>query len=216
MKIRLGIVVVAALAGAAFFTLRGPTPEPKWDVATKDAVLLARAWAASADAGYPTALLSQPNPSACGPASVANVSRSAGNALTTSADVAAKGRGCMFGICFGGLTLDQLATAAEDPRWHIAVLRDLSLEQFREELRHVSDPHRRYTVNFHRGPIFSGGGGHHSPVGAYLEAEDLVFVLDVNARYGPWLVKSDQLFAAMDTVDSASGKKRGLLRFELR
>ena len=39
----------------------------------------------------------------------------------------------------------------------------------------------------------------------------LVLVLDVNADFGPWLVTSERLFTAMDSVDSSSGKKRGLL-----
>ena len=67
-------------------------------------------------------------------------------------------------------------------------------------------------INFHRRPLFGAGGGHHSPIGGYLEPEDLVFVLDVNERFGPWLVSSDRLFEAMDSVDSSSGMKRGLLR----
>jgi len=36
------------------------------------------------------------------------------------------------------------------------------------------------TQNFNRAQIFGAGVGHHSPIGGYLEAEDLVFVLDVN------------------------------------
>jgi hypothetical protein len=42
-----------------------------------------------------------------------------------------------------------------------------------------------------------------------LEAEDLVFVLDVNEIYKPWLIQRERLFAAMDTLDG--DKKRGLL-----
>ena len=63
-------------------------------------------------------------------------------------------------------------------------------------------------------PLFGTGGGHHSSIGGYLEAEDLVFVLDVNASYQPWLVSTARLFEAMDTVDSASGEKRGLIKLE--
>jgi hypothetical protein len=48
-----------------------------------------------------------------------------------------------------------------------------------------------------------------SPIGGYLEAEDLVFVLDVNEIYKPWLIQRERLFAAMDTLDG--DKKRGLL-----
>jgi hypothetical protein len=67
-------------------------------------------------------------------------------------------------------------------------------------------------INFSRKPIFGGGGGHHSPVAGYLEPEDLVFVLDVNRAFQPWLIPRTRLFAAMDTLDGE--RKRGLLRIE--
>ena len=94
----------------------------------------------------------------------------------------------------------------------VTLLRDLSQQQFREELRHVNDLGRRYIVNFQRAPLFAQGGGHHSPIAGYLEAEDLVLVLDVNEKFKPWLVKADRLFKAVDTADG--DKKRGLLRIE--
>ena len=54
--------------------------------------------------------------------------------------------------------------------------------------------------------------GHHSPIGGYLEAEDLVLVLDVNEEFKPWLVERSRLYDAMNTV--AGDKKRALLRIE--
>lgn len=53
-----------------------------------------------------------------------------------------------------------------------------------------------------------------SPIGGYLEAEDIVFGLDVNERYEPWLIERERLFSAMDTIDSDGDKKRGLLLIE--
>ena len=67
-------------------------------------------------------------------------------------------------------------------------------------------------MNFSRKLIFGAGVGHHSPIGGYLEDEDLVFVLDVNPDYRPWLVERKRLFAAMDTDDGDN--KRGLLLIE--
>lgn len=197
-------VLVLALIGAAGFVIsqRSSTP-PSWSVARHEPDLLSRGWASTP---YPRPLISQTNPSACGPASLMNVFRSLDAGVFESPCRPA-------GFCFGGLTLDELAKAAERPGWKVTALRDLSLEQFREELGHVDDPNRRYVINFHRGPIFGAGGGHHSPIGAVVE--DRVFVLDVNASYGPWLVPIEKLFEAMDTVDPSSGKKRGLLRIEL-
>ena len=90
-----------------------------------------------------------------------------------------------------------------------AYLRDLSEEQFQEHLRRSNDLGRRYIVNFSREKIFGGGVGHHSPIGGYLEPEDLVFVLDVNPAYQPWLVERRRLFDAVNTLDG--DRKRGLL-----
>jgi phytochelatin synthase len=47
-----------------------------------------------------------------------------------------------------------------------------------------------------------------------VEDRDLVFVLDVNARYGPWLVPTERLYRAVDSVDSDVRKKRGMLLIE--
>jgi hypothetical protein len=56
-------------------------------------------------------------------------------------------------------------------------------------------------VNFDRGKIFGAGAGHHSPIGGYLETEDLVFVLDINSDFQPWLVELPRLFAAVNSLD---------------
>jgi hypothetical protein len=115
----------------------------------------------------------------------------------------------------GGITLEELAGLARRASGRRAtVLRDLSLEELRAELVRSNDPSVRYIVNFHRGPLFGQGGGHHSPIGGYLADSELVYVLDVNEEYRPWLVETERLFVAIDTVDPQSGKKRGLLRIE--
>jgi hypothetical protein len=112
-----------------------------------------------------------------------------------------------------GLTLDQLADVARAHTKHkVTVLRDLTPDEFHEHLRRSNDPTRRYVVNFSRKPIFGAGVGHHSPIGGYLEAEDLAFVLDVNAEFQPWLVERERLYAAVNTLDD--GHKRGLLLIE--
>ena len=136
----------------------------------------------------------QPNVSVSGPTSVANVERSLGSESAT-VDSVLKGTGvCWSGICWMGLSLDDLAEVARHATGRkVTVLRNLTLAQFREELTHVNDPARRYIVNFQRAPLFAKGGGHHSPIAAYLEAEDLVLVLDVNENFKPWLVKSERL-----------------------
>ena len=82
-------------------------------------------------------------------------------------------------------------------------------------LRSFGDPHATQdTVLAGTGKCGTGSVGHHSPIAAYLEAEDVALVLDVNGSFGPWLVATDRLFRAVDTVDSSSSKKRGLLVLE--
>jgi hypothetical protein len=101
--------------------------------------------------------------------------------------------------------------ARERTKKTVTVLRDLTLAQFREELTHANDPTRRYIINIDRGPLFGTTGGHHSPIGGYLADRDLVLVIDVNEKYKPWLVATDRLFQAMDTIDPGTEKKRGML-----
>ena len=111
-----------------------------------------------------------------------------------------------------GLTLDELAEVARHGNRKVTVLRDLTPDDFREHLRRSNDPSRRYIANFSREPVFGAGVGHHSPIGGYLEAEDLVFVLDVNGEFQPWLVERERLYSALNTFDGS--KKRGLLLIE--
>lgn len=186
----------------------------KTERAYQDAALLERAWRLPVAAEYQKAqLVFQPNGSICGPTSLANVFRSLSlPAKTPDAVLDGTGKCSLFGICVMGLTLDELADVARhQPGRSVTVLRDLDLAAFRGELAHVNDVARRYVVNFDRGPLFGPVGGHHSPIGGYLQPDGLVLVLDVNEKYHPWLVSSERLFRAMDTLDGSSGKKRGLL-----
>jgi len=212
------------LLGYAAFLMRGifmaqkvyDVVSIKQDAAYQDPTLLAAAYALPVAATYQKAgVVYQPNPSFCGPTSVANLVNSLGGAPIGPADVL-KGSGkCLTGICMGGLTLDELAEVARYKTGkRVTVLRDLGLATLREHLKQSNDPAKRYIANFNRGPLFGKAGGHHSPIAGYLVDQDLVLVLDVNRNFQPWLVKSERLFAAIDTVDSDGGKKRGLLLVE--
>jgi hypothetical protein len=219
--LRIALLVVATIIAvplstiirAVFFAPKYDVPSIKADAAYQDKPLLERAWHEPVAATYQRRLFFQPNGSVCGPTSVANVLRSFGSEAA-SVDSVLDGTGkCWSGICWMGLSLDELADVARKSSGHkVTVLRDLTLAQFRDELHHVNDIDRRYIINFLRAPLFQKGGGHHSPLAAYLEDQDLVLVLDVNDKYQPWLVKSERLFKAMDTQDG--DKKRGLLRIE--
>ena len=221
-RLRRRLVLAAALvsvpASAAAFLLRAKRSTPRFVGASikqaptyQNEALIDLAWDLPAARAFGHRVDPQSNPSSCGPSSLANVERSFGLRSSENAILHGTGR-CWFGICAGGLTLDELASVARTSTHHqVTVLRDLTYEQFREHLRRSNDPNQRYLINFHRGPLFGEGHGHFSPVGGFLEDRDLVFVLDVNARYQPFLVDARRLFDAMNTTDSASGKKRGLL-----
>jgi hypothetical protein len=182
----------------------------------QDPALIERAWALPVAARYGHAVDPQHNVSVCGPATAANAFRSLGSGPATAAAVLdGTGRCRWLGHCWNGLTLDELAEVvrAKTDR-SVTVLRDLTLEEFREHMRRTNDSSRRYLVNFHRGLLFGQGSGHHSPIGGYLPDRDLVFVLDVNPSFGPWLVPAERLHRAVHSTDRASGKGRGLLVIE--
>ncbi|MDQ3033828.1 MAG: phytochelatin synthase family protein [Myxococcota bacterium] len=183
-----------------------------------DAPHLDRAWELPVAATYRPAFDSQGNGSFCGPTSVVNVVRSLGGAADQAHVLEGTSITTIAGILPGGITLDQLADLARTrlPERAVTVHRDLDLASFRALMRRANDPDVRVIVNFHRGPLFARGGGHHSPIGGYLEDEDLVFVLDVNDDYDPWLARTERLFAAIDTVDPTSGLERGVLVIEPR
>ncbi|MEK1886343.1 MAG: phytochelatin synthase family protein [Phyllobacterium sp.] len=212
-------VLVAAAALLVFLSMgtavlvTGQTGVPAEAIAnavTRSPDLLARAWQLPVARTFKTEVIFQSNPSTCGPASVANVFRSVGEkGMTEAAVLEGTGR-CWTGFCIMGLTLDELAgVARQHTDRNVTVIRGISAEEFFDHMRHSNDPDRRYIINFTRNTIFGDGAGHFSPIAGYLAEADMVFVLDVNEDYRPWLVERERLFSAMDTFDG--DKKRGLL-----
>ena len=170
--------------------------------------LLQKAWELPVAKLY-SPLLSQGFTSICGPTSVANVLR--------SMRVLAR-KNPLRGFGLRPMSLDQLASESAEvvpPGWHVRAVRPQTVDELRHELRASNVRRRRYVINFARWPLFGGGGGHHSPLGGFLEYEDLAFVLDVNPGFGPWLVSPQRLFEAMNTrADLSTSQTRGLARFE--
>lgn len=207
--------ILALLATAPVLIAPPKIPQAVIDTSVvRSPDLLEKAWHLPVARTFARDVAWQSNPSVCGPASLANTFRSLGEGARTEGDVlGGTGRCWLFGICIGGLTLDELAEVARrKTQRKVTVLRDLTAAQFRDHLRHANDPGRRYLINFTRTKIFGAGVGHHSPIAGYLEEEDLIFVLDVNRDFQPWLIERDRLFAAMDTLDG--DKKRGMLLIE--
>jgi hypothetical protein len=224
-KVLLSIGLAALLLGGSVLVvpplLWGDHADFSHVVSIKDAVeyqdpaLLEQAWALPVARLYRTNIDFQHNASFCGPTSVVNVARSLHQAGDQASILQATNVSAVMGFLPGGVTLDQLAAIAKQKLGRqVTVLRDLDRASFREHLRHANDLSRRYVVNFTRGPLFGTGGGHHSPIAGYLADRDLVLVLDVNKAYGPWLVKADRLYEAMNTLDNTSQRKRGLLMIE--
>jgi hypothetical protein len=159
----------------------------------------------------------QRNGSVCGPTSVADLLHSIGRSEGQSEVIAGGGVHTILGYIIPGLTLGQEASLLRrETGAPVTLLRDLDLPTFRAYLARANDPGLRFIVNFHRGPMFGRGGGHFSPILAYLGRRDLVLVGDVNHDYGIYLVSSQRLFDAMNMTDSVTGKKRGLLMVALR
>lgn len=209
------VVVAIGVLGAAALTINQSKVPPQAIASSvnRSPALLEHAWHLPVATAFNRRLTWQSNLSRRGPASVANAYRSLGDTAKTESHVLAGTGRCWTGFCIPGLTLDELADVARaNTRHKITVLRDLNEDQFQQHLRRSNDPARRYIVNFTRKQIFGAGVGHFSPIGGYLEAEDLVFILDVNSDFQPWLIERKRLFDAVNTLDG--NKKRGLLLIE--
>lgn len=172
----------------------------------QDRALLRAAWALPVAQKYDP-LQSQTWKSICGPTSVCNVLRTVG--VKTGPNPFDR-----FGV--RAMSLDDVVVESSTllpDAWGVEAVRLRDVDELRVHLRQSNDPSHRYISNFSRAPLFGSGGGHHSPIGGYLEAEDLVLVLDVNGGFGPWLVDAERLFDAMNTGDWSGGKTRGLAHF---
>ncbi len=157
----------------------------------------------------------QRTPFCCGPTTLVNVAHSLGDGTATLETVLSASQPVVQ-LSMRGMTLDALAVLARFTlRGKVTVLRDLTSAQFCAHLRLFNSTHHRYTINFVRWPLFHCGRTHHSPIGGYLEREDLVLILDVNPLFGPWLVSPARLYEAMNSIDEDCGLRRGMLRIEV-
>lgn len=114
-----------------------------------------------------------------------------------------------------GMTLAELAALLSSHGVKAEAIHgdQLSLEQFRALLRtNLSQPGDRLLANYLRPSLGQAGGGHIAPLAAFHAPSDRVLILDV-ARYrypSVWVPVAD-LWKAIRTVDSTSGRSRGLV-----
>jgi hypothetical protein len=117
-----------------------------------------------------------------------------------------------------GMTLEQLhgLLASVGTRVQHYHGETLSLEQLRWLLRRgLADGTDRLLANYDRRALGQSGGGHISPLAAYDPDHDRVLVLDVaRYRYPAVWVATPDLWRAIRSVDSSSGRSRGLIRLQ--
>lgn len=188
----------------------------KYQSSYQDSTLIEQAWSLPVASRYQASFEYQINWAFCGPAAAVNLFKSTGINTLTQESLFQLSEISYWKARLLGLTLDELTALIQDNTPYSAeMIRNISLDEFRQHLLRSNDPKYRYIINFSRLPLFGVAIGHHSPIGGYLAERDLVFVLDVLDEYKPFLVSSERLYEAMNTVDSETGEKRGLILFHV-
>jgi len=121
-------------------------------------------------------------------------------------------------VAAAGLTLEQLATLASilggQTQVHFAK-NNQDLSDFINTAKKIlSNPKSNsyLIINYNRNVLGQIGGGHFSPLAAYDPTTDRFLLMDVaRYKYPPTWVKSQDLWHAMESVDSTSQKPRGYL-----
>lgn len=114
-----------------------------------------------------------------------------------------------------GMTLAQLGGLLESYGVKVKIYHgaDISLDNFRKlAAENLQQPGNFIIVNYLRKAIGQERGGHISPLAAYNQQTDRFLILDVSRyKYPPVWVKAEELWKAMATHDTTSGKTRGFV-----
>ncbi|KAL8191927.1 hypothetical protein R6Q57_028658 [Mikania cordata] len=88
-----------------------------------------------------------------------------------------------------------------------------SIDEFRKHVIACSTSDDRHVISsYNRATFQQTGTGHFSPIGGYHAGRDMALILDVaRFKYPPHWVPLKLLWEAMDTVDDASGFRRGFM-----
>jgi hypothetical protein len=114
-----------------------------------------------------------------------------------------------------GMTLEQLAglISSYDVQVKFYHASDTNLTQFRKLVSENLKQSKNFViVNYLRREIGQEKGGHISPIAAYNEQTDRFLIMDVSRyKYPPVWVKATDLWKAINTTDTTSGKTRGFV-----
>lgn len=118
-------------------------------------------------------------------------------------------------LSFRGITLNQLGRflASHSVKVNVHYSSDTTLDEFRNLVtKNLQEPDNFVVVNYLRRSINQQQSGHISPVAAYHQPSDRFLILDVSRyKYPPIWVRAEELWKAMATQDSESGKTRGFV-----
>lgn len=118
-------------------------------------------------------------------------------------------------VALTGMTLDAAAglIAAHGAKAQKHHADGFDAGAFRETVRRNLATEGDYLiVNYQRAALGQESTGHISPLAAYDEETDMVLILDTASyKYPPTWAPLAELYAAMATTDSESGKKRGYI-----
>jgi glutathione gamma-glutamylcysteinyltransferase len=111
-----------------------------------------------------------------------------------------------------GLCIDQVACLARCNGAAVDLERAdaTNLTAWRAALDTAANGDGIVIASYDRAALGQTGSGHFSPIGGYHAARDLALILDVaRFKYPPHWVPAEQLWCAMQAIDSATGQARG-------
>ncbi|XP_074582111.1 glutathione gamma-glutamylcysteinyltransferase 1-like isoform X2 [Curcuma longa] len=114
-----------------------------------------------------------------------------------------------------GITFGKVACLAQCAGAKVEAFRtnQCNIDDFRHNVIKCSSSEDCHLIaSYSRKPLKQTGIGHFSPIGGYHAESDMVLILDVaRFKYPPHWVPLALLWEAMDTIDNATGHRRGFM-----
>ena len=154
----------------------------------------------------------------CGVASSVIVGKSLG--LEINQNDFFKSNLAMLKTYYSGMTLLELSQylAAHNMTVNLQYSGEFSgIADFRETLKtNLYEEGNYILINYSRKVLKQIGAGHISPVADYNEKRDEFLILDVaDYKYGPTWISAESLFNAINSTDTLTGLKRGIVEVSL-